>query len=243
MPRALVAFLLFLLLAGGPAAGAILPPGQPLTAAVVAPLLEQALRSAVGGERHEITIESPALPMANPAGRPAALELLGFTPEPRGRFRASLHVRLDTGEESTIPLLGRSRPLVAIVVPARRVERGQPLGVEMLDLRWVPDGPAMADALRDPAALAGRVARRPLSMGRAIRAADLEAERMVRRGEAVTLVYGLGGLEVSTIGEALDEGGQGALVRVLNPATRLVRRGTVAGHRLVRVTGVKEAGR
>ena len=37
------------------------------------------------------------------------------------------------------------------------------------------------------------------------------------------------------MGEALDGGSEGDAVRVVNPDTRLVRRGTVAGRKLVRV--------
>jgi flagella basal body P-ring formation protein FlgA len=232
--RPIILAFLVLLLGPLPAEAAVLPPGQALTQEIVAGLIEEALRES-GGERHEVTIEAPALPMANPARRPAELVLQTFSAEPRGRFRGSLHVRLDTGEESTIALVGRARTLVSIAVPARRVERGQQITPEALAVRWVPDGPAAAEAVRDLQEVVGREARRTLVAGRAIRDSDLTTPRLVQRGEAVTIFYESVGLQVRTVGEALDGGSEGDAVRVVNPDTRLVRRGVVAGRKLVRV--------
>jgi flagella basal body P-ring formation protein FlgA len=89
--------------------------------------------------------------------------------------------------------------------------------------------------VRDLQEVVGREARRTLVAGRAIRDSDLTTPRLVQRGEAVTIFYESVGLQVRTVGEALDGGSEGDAVRVVNPDTRLVRRGVVAGRKLVRV--------
>src|SRR5689334_11943148 len=119
---------------GAPAAIAVasahLAPGQPLTAEIVTGLVESALRAGDGGdrggaERLEVTIEAPALPLPNHAGRPAEVQLAGMRLEPRsGRFAARLDVRLDSGEAGTVDLAGLARRLVGLPVPAHRIERG-----------------------------------------------------------------------------------------------------------------------
>ena len=84
----------------------------------------------------------------------------------------------------------------------------------------------------------GREARRVLAAGRVVRAADLAEPRLVTRGQAVTMVYaGGGGLEITALGEALDHGSRGGIVRVVNPASRLVREAVVVGPGQVRVGG------
>jgi flagella basal body P-ring formation protein FlgA len=93
------------------------------------------------------------------------------------------------------------------------------------------------DAARDASDLVGREARRVLAAGRVVRAADLAEPRLVARGQAVAMVYAGAGLEITTLGEALDHGSRGEIVRVVNPASRLVREAVVVGPGQVRVGG------
>ena len=68
-----------------------------------------------------------------------------------------------------------------------------------------------------------------------MRTADLAEPRLVVRGQAVTMVYAGGGLEITALGEALDQGSLGGVVRVMNPASRLVREAVVVGAGRVRI--------
>ena len=114
-----------------------LAPGEPLTRVLVAALVEAALRERGAGERFEVGVETPPLPLANRAGSPADLVLDGLRHEPRGgRFTASLRVRLESGEASTIELAGQARELVEVSVPARRIERGGVIEAADLEVRW-----------------------------------------------------------------------------------------------------------
>ena len=213
-----------------------LAPGEPLTRALVAALVEAALRERGPGERFEVEVETPALPLANRAGRTADLVLDGLRHEPRGgRFTASLRVRLESGEASTIELAGQARELVEVAVPARRIERGGLIEAADLEVRWLAGGLVRDDDARDSSELVGREARRILVVGRAVRTADLAEPRLVARGQAVTMVYAGGGLEITALGEALDHGSLGGVVRVMNPASRLVREAVVVGAGRVRI--------
>ncbi|HEX8375329.1 MAG TPA: hypothetical protein VF606_09130, partial [Geminicoccaceae bacterium] len=61
-----------------------LAPGEPLTRVLVTALVEAALRERGAGERFEVAVETPPLPLANRAGSPADLALDGLRHEPRG---------------------------------------------------------------------------------------------------------------------------------------------------------------
>lgn len=241
----LLALLFSLAAAAGPASAAEAPagtggwlaPGEPLTREIAAGLVQAALQERGGAdERFEVEIDSPPLPLPNRAGRPAELALDGLRHEPgSGRLAAALRVRLDTGEASVIEIAGRVRRTVEVTVPAWAIPRGAVIGEADLERRWLPSGALHADSARDPAELVGREARRALAAGRVVRAGDLAAPRLVARGEAVTMVYARGGLEVNALGRALDHGSVGAVVRVANATSDLVREGVVVGPKRVRI--------
>lgn len=250
MNRPLVLLMPLLLAALAPVAAADaaqeerLAPGEPLTRARAAGLVEAALRDQGLGERFEVDVQTPPLPLPNRAGRYADLALDGLRHEPHGgRFTASLRVRLESGEASTIELAGQARELVEVPVPARRIERGAVIEAWDVEVRWLADDLVRGDAARDPAEIVGREARRVLPAGRLVRAADLAEPRLVARGQAVTMVYAGGGLEITALGEAMDHGSFGGVVRVLNPASKLVREAVVVGPGRVRIGGAIDGSR
>src|SRR3954451_13291907 len=126
MTRLILAVLLLLAPAvARPAAAARLGPREPLTYALAASLVEDELRARGETGRLEVEIASPALPLANRAGRPAEVRLVAPQAQPRGgRFTARLDVRLESGEAGLVELAGTARRLVEAPapVPARRVE-------------------------------------------------------------------------------------------------------------------------
>lgn len=88
-----------------------------------------------------------------------------------------------------------------------------------------PDDVLLRDAevlgALDTASLAiGKETRVALYAGRPIRAADLGAPAIVERNQIITLTYRHGGIVISTEGRALDRGGVGDLIRVMNVTSR-----------------------
>lgn len=91
-------------------------------------------------------------------------------------------------------------------------------------------------ALADPAAAVGRVARRTLVAGSLLSANDLVAQRLIRRGDSVSLVSQRGGVEVRVAGKALGDAGENERVSVENLSSRRIVQGTVAASGDVFVT-------
>lgn len=87
----------------------------------------------------------------------------------------------------------------------------------------------IADPVANPSEIIGKMSHRMLRAGDILRAGQLVSPILVKRGDAVTMVARLEGIEVSTAGEALDAGGQGAVVRVRNAGSGQVVRMRVAG--------------
>ena len=86
---------------------------------------------------------------------------------------------------------------------------------------------AIPGALSDPARAIGMEARVMIYPGRPIRLADLGPLTVVERNALVTLVYVHGALAITAAGRALERGGAGDPVRVMNLASRTSVTGTV----------------
>ena len=82
---------------------------------------------------------------------------------------------------------------------------------------------------------AGRESVRNMPAGAVVRASDLVAPRLVRRGEPVNIVVRSGGLTISTQGRALASGGVGDMVRVVAASTNRTLDGIVDGNGAVRI--------
>jgi flagella basal body P-ring formation protein FlgA len=108
------------------------------------------------------------------------------------------------------------------------VAAGEPLTnatvtLDRRDVTLIPDALGAADAV------VGQTSRRSLRPGDVLRAGQLAAPVLVKRGDAVLMVARRDEVEVTTSGEALDSGARGAMVRVRNPSSGQVVRMRVTG--------------
>ena len=71
-----------------------------------------------------------------------------------------------------------------------------------------------------PGDIIGKEARVALYAGRPIRPGDVGAPAVVERNQIIAIVYSQGGLVITTEGRALDRGGSGDAIRVMNLSSR-----------------------
>jgi flagella basal body P-ring formation protein FlgA len=83
----------------------------------------------------------------------------------------------------------------------------------------------------------GKMARRTLLPGTAIPLAGIDVPRLVVNGAQVTLVYIDGGLSISAVGMALQDGAAGDAVKVRNDDSGVTITGVVQPDGAVRVSG------
>jgi len=86
-------------------------------------------------------------------------------------------------------------------------------------------------------AAVGKMARRTLLPGMAIPLAALDFPRLVVNGAVVSLVYIEGGLSISAVGMALQDGAAGDFVKVRNDDSGVTVTGVVQPDGAVRVSG------
>ncbi len=102
-----------------------------------------------------------------------------------------------------------------VVTLARSVARGVVLTAE--DVTLAPAAARAPDGIfTDPAQVIGRRTKAAIGEGRAVLLRQLEPVWMVAKGNPVVLMANAGGLSVSAPAEALEDGGMGDVIRVLN---------------------------
>jgi len=85
--------------------------------------------------------------------------------------------------------------------------------------------------------LVGKMARRTLLPGAAIPLAGIDNPRLVANGAEIKLVYSEDGLTIVTVGEAMQDGAAGDVVKVRNSDSGVTVSGTVQPDGAVRVSG------
>ena len=139
--------------------------------------------------------------------------------------------RLWAGAMAGALALGLSAPLPAQdVVAARTLPAGTVLAEE--DLAAKDDASGASQQMSE---LVGLETRRAIYAGRPVSAADLGPPTLVRRNDVVLMLYSRGGLGIRTEGRALDSGGAGEVVRVMNLSSRQPVRAVVTGVNRVEV--------
>ena len=88
----------------------------------------------------------------------------------------------------------------------------------------------------DPADISGMMAKRTINATTVITPQMLQAPRLVRRGERVTLVAETGGLQVRMAGQAMSDGTSGDLVRVRAQGSQRIVDGIVISPGVIKVT-------
>lgn len=136
-----------------------------------------------------------------------------------------------------VELKGKADITVDVPVPTRRILPGEVISEGDLTTLPMPMerlGDTVATS-RD--ALIGLASRRALPPGRLIQTASVGAPVVVQRNKPVSLVYEDGPLLLAARGRALQDGGVGDTVRVMNVASSIVVTGTITGPQTVTVAG------
>jgi flagella basal body P-ring formation protein FlgA len=108
---------------------------------------------------------------------------------------------------------------VDVAVPAHDIARGTQITEADLTYKAIPVLRANTSIVRAFADAAGKEARRALRAGELIRDSDLKRPTLVAKGANVTMVFEAPGMQLTAVGRALAEGGEGDSIPVLNPTS------------------------
>ncbi|MBI1366974.1 MAG: flagellar basal body P-ring formation protein FlgA [Alphaproteobacteria bacterium] len=114
------------------------------------------------------------------------------------------------------------------IVAARNIRAGETLLASDIE---TPDSES---GLRQAATFIGREAAHSIYRGQPINAADLRAPTLVDRNAIVRMEFSKGALAMATQGRALDQGGLGDRIRVMNMASKRIVSAIVVATNTVR---------
>lgn len=134
-----------------------------------------------------------------------------------------------------VRVAGQLVETIEVVVPLRPIARGETLNAADVAVERRARDAHNADVIGEMRAAIGKVARRALLAGVALRGGDVQREEIVGRGEVVSILYESAGITISMRGRANEAGAMGDTIAVTNPQSKRVLHGTVTGPARVNV--------
>jgi flagella basal body P-ring formation protein FlgA len=211
-------------------------PGRLLPREEVVAALRAALAGVGGPSDGDLELPgftAPMLPLESHAE--AAIEQLDYEGA-SGRFTATLAVTGGDMPVQRMRLSGRVQEMVDLPVLQHRLPMGSVVQPGDLQTARVRAMALRGEVVRDAADAVGMVLKHPAVAGQPLSAADLMRPVMVPKGARVAMELFTPGLAVTGQGVALEAGGAGERIRVLNPVSRAVLEVEVIGPDRVRVT-------
>jgi flagella basal body P-ring formation protein FlgA len=202
---------------------------------VIQGIAEQQVRnsapSKVGVLRVQADNLDTRLRLAPCTGTPEAFLPNGMNLGPR----ATVGVRCNQGAQWTVYVAVAIESEAPVLVLNRAVIHDTPLVAADVEVS-VRRLPGLSSGyLSDIAQLAGNSAKRDLAAGIILAPSMLQPTMIIRRGQQVTVLASVGGLEVRTEAIALSDGSANSRIRVKNLATAKVVEGIVDTSSLVHV--------
>ncbi|MDR1314091.1 MAG: flagellar basal body P-ring formation chaperone FlgA [Deltaproteobacteria bacterium] len=117
---------------------------------------------------------------------------------------------------------------VPALVAARDLPRGHVLGEEDLSESWTAFARAKG-SLKDASQAVGQTLKTSVRAGSPVRDRDLVRTAMVAKGETVTIIAQSGGLKVTALGQAREDGALGQTISVVNQDSKKTVSGKVIG--------------
>lgn len=202
---------------------------------------EAALSDALAREipigRIHLELDARAVELRAPAGTVPTgglgVENLYYSPV-GGRFAAELVIP-GTQPVVRLPVAGRAYGVVEVPVLARRVMPGDVIGAE--DVTWVEVRAehAGSDVAATEADVVGMTPKRGVPVNQPVRLRDIQSPRLIDKGSMVTITLSTPNLTLTAQGKALQDGGRGEVIRVVNTQSNRIVEATVAGPNLVAV--------
>ncbi|WP_448188897.1 flagellar basal body P-ring formation chaperone FlgA [Azospirillum sp. sgz301742] len=214
----------------GPAISAE-PPAAVYGATHAEAALTEALTRHITVGRMHLELDNRAVEVRVPAGQTAsgglAVENVYYSAV-QGRFAAELVVP-GTAPQVRVPVSGRAYGTVDVPVLNHRVSPGDTISANDVDWVELRADQAGTDVAASEAQLIGMTPKRGIPINQPVRVRDLQSPRMIDKGSLVTITLESSNMSLSAQGKALQEGGKGDVIRVVNTQSNRIVEAVVSG--------------
>ncbi len=155
---------------------------------------------------------------------PIMVEIRGLTFDTATqRWNASvMAVSEDNTVVSALPVNGRFEEIMDVVVLKKQIRAGETISADDVDIRSFPVARMRAETITDPKEVVGQSPKRTISASRPIRLHEIARPTLVEKNRIVQMRYGSAGLEITTTGQAMENGGKGELIAVKNLSSKKI---------------------
>ena len=208
----------------------VMVPREAITNAVRAALHEAGVGASI-----EVEIGGFVAPLVAPGSQPQiAVEQLDREPI-SGRFTASLAIAGPGEALQRMRLSGRTVEMTEAVVATHHLAAGEIIRPEDVRLQRIIAGGQSEAVAQTVAQTLGLTPRRPVMAGQSLMLADLAVPVLVQKNALVQIAFSAPGLSLTATGTAIEPGGLGARIGVLNPLSGAIVDAEVIGPDQVRV--------
>jgi flagellar basal body P-ring formation protein FlgA len=195
-------------------------------------IVEPIRRSLVqGGAPSTVTVDLAAIPpiLVPPESFPlVSVEAQAYDAGSQ-RFSADLVVSTEGMQTQRARVSGRVVQLVKALVAARRLEPGDVIMATDVRATQVAERRLVGAVESDVSQVVGQTPKRTIVAGQPVEAADVGPPIMVPKGATVALLLETPNMSLTARGLALDAGGRGDVIQIMNPLTRAVVAARVTG--------------
>jgi flagella basal body P-ring formation protein FlgA len=173
--------------------------------------------------------------------KPVSVEIRGLQFDKAStRWNASMVVLSEGRVVSALPLSGRYEELLEVPVLKRQVRAGDTIKDSDVELRDVALSRTRSDTISDMASLIGKSPVRAISPGRPIREQEIAKPTLVQKNSIVQMRYNSPGVNITTTGQAVDEGGKGSVISVRNINSKKLVRAVVVDENTVAIVNAED---
>lgn len=197
-------------------------PGRSLTRDDLLPAIRTALTDAGVSLQSDIELSAFTAPLFEQSQKLDIVVAQFDYDKLSGRFSALTDITTQTASPMRVRVTGRALEMVDVPVLRRRVLPGDV--VTTADIAWahIPRVAAGGNIIQSPDDAIGLSARRSIQPNLPIKTADLGEPVLVQKGNEMLISLEIPGMSLSARGTALDAGGRGDRIRVLNEYNRTV---------------------
>lgn len=153
-----------------------------------------------------------------------------------GHFSAGIRTPADNGETLLTMISGQTIEVQTIPILTRPIPRGEIITAADLKSERMPlnrMGANVATRIED---IIGKESKRALRPNQPLRVTDLRVPTLIKKGAMVTMTFETEGIKLANIGRALETGGAGDIINVINPRSHRTVMARITGNNRVSVT-------
>lgn len=202
--------------------------------------IQNAIKSNLKDEGYDQDIEidfpTETSEIVLPQDMPPTFDIISFEVNHKSDwFEATIAAPSKDNPVRTNRVSGKIHRMVHVPVLRDTLRNGSIIGKNDIDTIAMRAHDVSPQFLLDPESLIGMTPRRVAFAGKPLLEKEVEAPRIVGRGEVVTMVLESGALRLTAIGKSLENGAKGDIVRVVNTSSSRTIQGTVTGQKEITV--------